>query len=199
MLGLQAMLFFAPYAAWTLWEGGLVAGAVAGLRLQELLPAEQRRGRARLLARYFHGTLNSHLTWAAGYWAAELLNLLNVVANALLLDALLGGRFLRYGADVLSAAAPTPAPPLHPQLLHRLHRLQQRLDPYPDYPEALGLRPEDPADHPEDPADPMEAVFPKLTKCTFFKYGPSGSIQRHDALCVMALNVVNEKVRCGDL
>lgn len=41
---------------------------------------------------------------------------------------------------------------------------------------------------------PADVVFPKLTKCLFRKYGPSGTIQIHDALCVMALNVVNEKI-----
>lgn len=33
-----------------------------------------------------------------------------------------------------------------------------------------------------------------MTKCIFHKYGPSGTIQKHDALCVMALNIVNEKI-----
>lgn len=42
--------------------------------------------------------------------------------------------------------------------------------------------------------DVLDIVFPKVTKCDFFKYGPSGSIQRHDALCVMALNIINEKI-----
>ncbi|KAF4517911.1 hypothetical protein B566_EDAN001865 [Ephemera danica] len=36
-------------------------------------------------------------------------------------------------------------------------------------------------------------VFPTMTKCKFHKYGPSGSIQVHDALCVLAINIVNEK------
>ncbi|KAG6459704.1 hypothetical protein O3G_MSEX011559 [Manduca sexta] len=43
-------------------------------------------------------------------------------------------------------------------------------------------------------ADPLELVFPKVTKCIFHKYGPSGSIQQHDALCVMALNIIHEKI-----
>ncbi|KAI8429422.1 hypothetical protein MSG28_000063 [Choristoneura fumiferana] len=43
-------------------------------------------------------------------------------------------------------------------------------------------------------ADPLENVFPKVTKCIFHKYGPSGSIQQHDALCVMALNIIHEKI-----
>ncbi|PSN55987.1 hypothetical protein C0J52_02159 [Blattella germanica] len=43
-------------------------------------------------------------------------------------------------------------------------------------------------------ADPLEYIFPKVTKCLFHKYGPSGTIQNHDALCVMGLNVINEKI-----
>uniref|UniRef100_A0A069DTP9 Innexin n=1 Tax=Panstrongylus megistus TaxID=65343 RepID=A0A069DTP9_9HEMI len=42
--------------------------------------------------------------------------------------------------------------------------------------------------------DPMVAIFPRVTKCTFHKYGPSGTIQRHDTLCVLALNILNEKI-----
>lgn len=42
--------------------------------------------------------------------------------------------------------------------------------------------------------DVLDTVFPKMTKCNFYKYGPSGSIQKFDTLCVMALNVINEKV-----
>ncbi|XP_031633764.1 innexin inx2-like [Contarinia nasturtii] len=46
----------------------------------------------------------------------------------------------------------------------------------------------------ETPDDMMARVFPKLTKCSFQKYGPSGSIQAFDALCILPLNVVNEKI-----
>ena len=42
--------------------------------------------------------------------------------------------------------------------------------------------------------DPMHKVFPKVAKCQFNKYGPSGSIQNHDALCVLPLNIINEKI-----
>jgi len=37
------------------------------------------------------------------------------------------------------------------------------------------------------------AVFPKRAKCTYTKYGPGGSAQTLDALCVLPLNVLNEK------
>ena len=42
--------------------------------------------------------------------------------------------------------------------------------------------------------DPMDKVFPKVAKCQFSKYGPSGSVQNHDALCVLPLNIINEKI-----
>ncbi|CAH1127039.1 unnamed protein product [Ceutorhynchus assimilis] len=46
----------------------------------------------------------------------------------------------------------------------------------------------------ESSVDPLDEVFPKVTKCTFHKYGPSGSIQWHDAMCIMALNIINDKI-----
>ncbi|XP_076033170.1 innexin inx2-like [Oratosquilla oratoria] len=44
-----------------------------------------------------------------------------------------------------------------------------------------------------DPDNPMNAVFPKVTKCTWRKFGATATIERHDALCVLPLNIVNEK------
>merc|ERR1719350_181344 len=43
-------------------------------------------------------------------------------------------------------------------------------------------------------ASVMSRVFPRVTKCTFHKYGPSGNIQRHDAQCVLPINIINEKI-----
>nr|XP_045616204.1 innexin inx2-like [Procambarus clarkii] len=42
--------------------------------------------------------------------------------------------------------------------------------------------------------DPMDEVFPKVGKCTFHKYGASASKETHDGLCVLPLNIVNEKI-----
>jgi hypothetical protein len=47
---------------------------------------------------------------------------------------------------------------------------------------------------PEDRADPMHVVFPKMTKCTFHNYGPSGTVEKKDGLCVLPLNIINEKI-----
>jgi len=46
----------------------------------------------------------------------------------------------------------------------------------------------------EDRLDPMIYVFPRMTKCTFHKFGPSGEVEKHDALCILPLNIVNEKI-----
>ncbi|XP_063235959.1 innexin shaking-B isoform X1 [Bacillus rossius redtenbacheri] len=49
-------------------------------------------------------------------------------------------------------------------------------------------------DDDENRVDPMIYIFPRMTKCTFYKYGVSGEVERHDAVCILPLNVVNEKI-----
>lgn len=50
------------------------------------------------------------------------------------------------------------------------------------------------SDVPQDQrVDPMVFIFPRVTKCIFHKYGASGSLQKHDSLCILPLNIVNEK------
>ena len=36
----------------------------------------------------------------------------------------------------------------------------------------------------------MSKVFPRVTKCTFQKYGPSGTIQNHDAQVFHHLSII---------
>ena len=47
---------------------------------------------------------------------------------------------------------------------------------------------------PENRIDPMAMVFPRVTKCSFYKYGPSGTVQTHDTICVLPINIINEKI-----
>jgi len=46
----------------------------------------------------------------------------------------------------------------------------------------------------EDRVDPLSKVFPKLTKCSFNSYGPSGTVESKDGICLLAFNVMNEKI-----
>ena len=47
---------------------------------------------------------------------------------------------------------------------------------------------------PEDRYDPMNLIFPKVAKCTFRRNGPSGTIETFDGLCVLPVNIINEKI-----
>ncbi|KAF0299509.1 Innexin shaking-B [Amphibalanus amphitrite] len=47
---------------------------------------------------------------------------------------------------------------------------------------------------PELRIDPLVRVFPRMTKCIFRKYGPSSNIEVLDVLCILPLNIVNEKL-----
>lgn len=42
--------------------------------------------------------------------------------------------------------------------------------------------------------DPLVKTFPRMTKCMFHDYGSSGDVQRVDALCILPLNILNEKI-----
>ena len=46
----------------------------------------------------------------------------------------------------------------------------------------------------QERVDPLSRVFPKMTKCDFLMYGPSGTLQNVDALCVLGVNALNEKI-----
>lgn len=47
---------------------------------------------------------------------------------------------------------------------------------------------------PENRTDPMSLVFPKMAKCTFKSFGASGTIQVKDVMCLIATNIINEKI-----
>ena len=40
----------------------------------------------------------------------------------------------------------------------------------------------------------MIRVFPTVTKCTFHRYGPTGDVMKYDNLCLLPLNIINEKI-----
>lgn len=44
------------------------------------------------------------------------------------------------------------------------------------------------------PISPEERLFPILTKCSLHIFGPSGSTQTEDALCLLPVNMINQKV-----
>ena len=41
---------------------------------------------------------------------------------------------------------------------------------------------------------PFATIFPKMTKCTLELFGPSGTVVNHDGLCILPINVLNERI-----
>merc|ERR1712179_670197 len=44
------------------------------------------------------------------------------------------------------------------------------------------------------PISPEERLFPTQAKCTIHNFGPSGTIQTQDTLCILSVNLINQKV-----
>ena len=42
--------------------------------------------------------------------------------------------------------------------------------------------------------NPMDILFPKMTKCEYRRIGLSGTNETHGALCIVLLNILNEKI-----
>ena len=57
-----------------------------------------------------------------------------------------------------------------------------------------GLITDGPLDEPAWDVNPMDSVFPKVAKCDFHQIGASGTEEKVDTMCVLPLNVVNEKM-----
>lgn len=99
-----------------------------------------------------------HTVYAVRFIACEWLNLICVLANMWLLDAIFDGGFWRSYAPAVRALV------------------------YGDRPAWTWH---------------TAVVFPKVAKCDYFEFGPSGSIELRSIVCVLSLNVLNEKLFAG--
>jgi hypothetical protein len=45
--------------------------------------------------------------------------------------------------------------------------------------------------------DPMQEIFPKMTKCDFYMHSSVGHVDNIDVMCLLPLNIVNEKIFLG--
>ncbi len=100
-----------------------------------------------------------------------------MIGNCFLTDSFLGGEFSKYGVQAASFLESQVSKQIciPTQLSNSTRNLNLFLQPF-------------------ERIDPMSRVFPRVTKCTFRKFGPSGTIQRHDAQCVLPINIINEKI-----
>ncbi|XP_065077820.1 innexin inx7 [Ochlerotatus camptorhynchus] len=169
VLFLQAIMFYGPHYIWRTIEGGKIKRLVEGLRMVEV-------------SKYY--TQSNAITFDSKYTLypkAELDKKIEVVCEAfhkhIILNHLWAPKFVL--CEILNLVnVLTQVWFTNKFLGGRFYRL------------GLDFIDEDFS----GTMDVLDTIFPKVTKCHFHKYGPSGSIQKHDALCVMALNVINEKI-----
>ena len=132
-----------------------------------VLNKEKRKSAESDLAGYFVETMagsGDNSFWGIKILISESLYLINILMQIYFTNVFLGYEFTTYGVQARSF-------------------LERGLD-----------REHNSASGSDERIDPMARVFPRVTKCTFHKYGPSGQIQRHDAQCILPINILNEKI-----
>lgn len=112
---------------------------------------------AKKYASLFHSTLHHNTGYFLQYLICEVLNFIVDIVNIYITDVFLGGRFMRYGTQVMYYYSHSPS-----------------------------LR--------RDLPNPMCTVFPTVTSCTFHSVGTAAGEQKFNSLCVLSLNIINEKV-----
>jgi len=162
----QALLFYVPRWLWKSFEGGLMEtfgkDAKRGILLDEecqldIESAFYRETVAKKYASLFHSTLHHNTGYFLQYLICEVLNFMADILNLYITDVFLGGRFMRYGTQVIYYYSHSPS-----------------------------LR--------RDMPNPMCTVFPTVTSCTFHSVGTAAGEQKFNSLCVLSLNIINEKI-----
>lgn len=148
----ECALFYIPRYLWKSSEGGKIKMLVQGL-MEPIIDEDAKSDMINTIVKYFTLHRGTHALYALRYFACEVLNFVNVIAQIYFIDYFLDYEFRTYGLDVLSFSEMEA----------------------------------------EDRVDPMHKVFPKVTKCEFHKYGPSGTVEIKDGLCVLPVNIINEK------
>ena len=148
-----------------------------------LMSQEERTHRRSKLNDYLFCHIGLNRIYAYKYIFCEFLCLINVMGQIWYNDWFFDGQFLTYGLEVLrrgsqglesalAAAESQPNISVSPNESINTHTAEARLHP-------------------------MLLMFPRITKCTFYDYGSSGDIQRKNALCLLPMNVLNEKIYLG--
>lgn len=183
----QAVCFYLPRYAWKSWEGGKLEMLAADLS-GPLVEAETKARKLRLLTNYFLRNVNRRDMYFTKFVVCEIMNLANVIGQAIFLDRFFDGEFHSYGLDVIRYASN--------QISSSTNADDDSSSDVDKSDVALNDNDSD-NNNLQNEIDPMAFVFPKLTKCTFHLYGPSGTIQNYDGLCLLPLNVMNEKIYFG--
>ncbi|KPM07189.1 innexin shaking-B-like protein [Sarcoptes scabiei] len=176
VLFFQSTLFYIPRWLWKMWEGGKIQALMMDLDVG-VCSEHEKKQKKKLLVDYLFNSRGHHNWYAGRYFFCELLALANVIFQIYALDRFFDGEFLTYGLQVIEFSqmdqgklSPLGRDPIDKQRIVLIARPLNCL------------------------IDPMIRIFPRVTKCRFYKYGPSANIETIDALCLLPLNIVNEKI-----
>ncbi|GBN31075.1 Innexin shaking-B [Araneus ventricosus] len=129
-----------------------------------LLPEEELKEKFKSITNYLVKTWKTHDSYAAKYFFCEFLALINVAGQFFFLDLFFDGQFQDFGIKVVEFFSSDQSSAVSGNVTVYVK------------------------------GDPMIMLFPRVTKCIFRRYGRSSLIEVNDVLCVMALNVINEKI-----
>lgn len=210
VLFIQGLLFHLPYYLWKVWENGLIRAITGGLRVAVLTDQERVKKRD-IVVEYIHDHLGCHNRYALKYFLCEFICLINLLAQLWATNKFFDGQFLRYGIDVVQYSSSSLG--LGSQAQQALvsnvssasdgrlnsskhNRPAPRFSSFSTFPtnQDKSQSPAAKAYAPDNQVDPMTYIFPRMTKCTYYDFGSSGDIQKHDALCLLPLNIINEKI-----
>lgn len=162
----QALIFYLPHLLWKTWEGGKIKNLVNGLRMTKLSKYTEKEMK-----------LNNFNIPSKDTAIKQITLIKSTFYNRLKLNIFWGPKLII--CEILNFL----------NILLQIYLTNKFLGGL-FY--NLGHNVMDEKWNPK--IDTLDIIFPKVTKCHFYKYGPSGTLQLHDTLCVMALNVINEKI-----
>lgn len=198
VLFIQGLMFHFPYYLWKVWENGLISAITSGLRIA-LLSDQERIKKRTIVVEYIYGHLGCHKPYAYKYFLCEFICLINLFVQIWCVNKFFDGQFLRYGLDVIQFNSQLHdkqqvVPQKVPRNIDQLSRYSR------DTLDMIALNQSQSSTNKLDdreqskPLDPMTFIFPRMTKCTYYDFGSSGDVQKHDAICLLPLNIINEKI-----
>ena len=138
---------------------------------------------------YLFAYWNHHILYCTSFFTCELLNFVNVIGQIFFIDLFFDGDFIKYGSRVIADSKihpddrmmdPMTRVTLNFQVLTSNHQSTHNFVlTYESLFTCVPL---------------LLQLFPKVTKCSFPIYGASGTLQNFDAMCILPVNMLNEKI-----
>lgn len=173
MLVFQAVMLYSPTYLWRIWEGGIMQ-ALCGKFSSPVNTDNWNEGSKKLIVKYLTENTDHHKAYAIRFIICELLNYMIGVNTKFLLI------FFKFYSEISTIQILNIAfinfvftgfwLRFTPAMMTLVTTDWKSWEAY------------------------SSRIFPKLVKCDLDVYGPSGSYESKDALCVLPLNIINDKI-----